>query len=96
MELQDVSFRKGIPYLGVLVLIEYIVLLLQGKPRPRINDTVTSLSLGLLQECARLVCSLRLSNICNLHWFTNQCLFQGLQCVELKQPCTSMYTTMED
>jgi hypothetical protein len=44
---------QSIPYFGALIIVEYIILWVQGKPRPRVNDTITSLSLGLIQECAK-------------------------------------------
>ena len=33
--------------------MEYIIILLQGKVVPRFSNTITSLSVGLLQECAK-------------------------------------------
>jgi hypothetical protein len=46
--LQDV-----ILYFGTLIFLEYVVLVVQGKPTPRFNDTLTSISVGLFQECFR-------------------------------------------
>lgn len=46
---------KGLPYLAALLISEYIVLWIQNKQVPRFNDSITSLSIGLLHECSKYV-----------------------------------------
>ncbi|XP_071444075.1 alkylglycerol monooxygenase-like [Hetaerina americana] len=48
-------FRESWPYFITLIILENIVLRLQGKPKHRLNDTITSLSHGLILETGRLI-----------------------------------------
>ncbi|KAH9643325.1 hypothetical protein HF086_012995 [Spodoptera exigua] len=43
------------PYFFLFMILEHIVLRLEGKPGIRLNDGITSISHGILQECGRLV-----------------------------------------
>lgn len=48
-------FRQSWPYFFIFMILEHIVLRLEGKPGIRLNDGVTSISHGILQECGRLI-----------------------------------------
>lgn len=48
-------YRQAWPYFLLFILLENIVLWLERKPLMRVNDGLTSLSHGLIQECGRLV-----------------------------------------
>ncbi|CAB3255911.1 unnamed protein product [Arctia plantaginis] len=48
-------FRQSWPYFILFMIMEHIVLRLKGKPGIRLNDGITSISSGILQECGRLV-----------------------------------------
>ncbi|XP_022825569.1 alkylglycerol monooxygenase-like [Spodoptera litura] len=48
-------FRQSWPYFFLFMILEHIVLRLEGKPGIRLNDGITSISHGILQECGRLV-----------------------------------------
>ncbi|CAH1379824.1 unnamed protein product [Tenebrio molitor] len=48
-------FRNAWPYFLVFILLENILLWLDRKPIFRLNDGLTSISHGLVQECGRLV-----------------------------------------
>ncbi|XP_053604142.1 alkylglycerol monooxygenase-like [Plodia interpunctella] len=48
-------FRQSYPYFLIFMILEHIVLRLEGKKGIRLNDGITSISHGLLQECGRLI-----------------------------------------
>lgn len=48
-------FRQAWPYFVVFMIVENVVLWLERKPTHRLNDSVTSIGLGLSQECGRLL-----------------------------------------
>ncbi|CAF4813204.1 unnamed protein product [Pieris macdunnoughi] len=48
-------FRQSFPYFIIFMIIEHIVLRLEGKKGIRLNDGVTSISHGIFQECGRLI-----------------------------------------
>ncbi|XP_077298483.1 alkylglycerol monooxygenase-like [Arctopsyche grandis] len=48
-------FRQSWPYFILFIVLENLILILEGKPSIRLNDTITSLSNGLIQECGRLL-----------------------------------------
>ncbi|XP_014254410.1 alkylglycerol monooxygenase-like isoform X3 [Cimex lectularius] len=48
-------FRQSWPYFITFIFLENLILFLQRKPTARINDGITSLAHGLLQEVGRLV-----------------------------------------
>ncbi|EFA11751.1 alkylglycerol monooxygenase [Tribolium castaneum] len=48
-------YRNAWPYFLLFILIENLVLYLDKKPTFRLNDGLTSLSHGLVQECGRLI-----------------------------------------
>ncbi|XP_060525578.1 alkylglycerol monooxygenase-like isoform X2 [Cylas formicarius] len=43
------------PYFLLFMIVENVILWVERKPTARLNDTVTSLSHGLIQECGRLL-----------------------------------------
>ncbi|XP_026331979.1 alkylglycerol monooxygenase-like, partial [Hyposmocoma kahamanoa] len=43
------------PYFFIFMILEHIVLRLEGKKGIRLNDGITSISLGIFQECGRLL-----------------------------------------
>lgn len=48
-------FRQAWPLFLAFILLENLVLWLEHKPVARLNDSLTSISHGLFQECGRLV-----------------------------------------
>ncbi|XP_050343712.1 alkylglycerol monooxygenase-like [Nymphalis io] len=48
-------FRQSYPYFLIFMIIEHIVLRLEGKKGIRLNDGITSISHGIIQECGRLI-----------------------------------------
>ncbi|CAH0729166.1 unnamed protein product, partial [Brenthis ino] len=48
-------FRQSYPYFLIFMIIEHIVLRMEGKKGIRLNDGITSISHGIIQECGRLV-----------------------------------------
>ncbi|XP_063906985.1 alkylglycerol monooxygenase-like [Zophobas morio] len=48
-------YRNAWPYFATFILLENVLLWLQRRPTFRLNDGLTSLSHGLLQECGRLL-----------------------------------------
>ncbi|XP_049946101.1 alkylglycerol monooxygenase-like [Schistocerca serialis cubense] len=48
-------FRQAWPYFVAFMLLENLLLWLEGRPTARLNDSLTSISHGLFQECGRLV-----------------------------------------
>ncbi|XP_075231244.1 alkylglycerol monooxygenase-like isoform X2 [Lycorma delicatula] len=48
-------YRQAWPYFLAFILIENIILWIEKKPLMRINDGITSLSHGVIQECGRLL-----------------------------------------
>ncbi|XP_023938616.2 alkylglycerol monooxygenase [Bicyclus anynana] len=48
-------FRQSYPYFLIFMIIEHIVLRLEGKKGIRLNDGITSISHGIFQECGRLL-----------------------------------------
>ena len=46
---------QAIPFFITFIVLEYIIQLIQNKPRARINDSVTSLSLGLYLGCGMII-----------------------------------------
>ncbi|XP_048006686.1 alkylglycerol monooxygenase-like [Leguminivora glycinivorella] len=48
-------FKQSWPYFLIFIVLEHIVLRLEGKPGIRLNDGITSISHGLLQECGRIL-----------------------------------------
>ncbi|KAL0882112.1 hypothetical protein ABMA27_000677 [Loxostege sticticalis] len=48
-------FRQSWPYFFIFMILEHIVLRLKGSKGIRLNDGITSISHGILQECGRLV-----------------------------------------
>ncbi|XP_039749498.1 alkylglycerol monooxygenase-like [Pararge aegeria] len=48
-------FRQSYPYFLIFMIIEHIVLRLEGKKGIRLNDGITSISHGIFQECGRLI-----------------------------------------
>ncbi|CAH0693092.1 unnamed protein product [Chilo suppressalis] len=48
-------FKQSWPYFFIFMILEHIVLRLKGRKGIRLNDGITSISHGLLQECGRLI-----------------------------------------
>ncbi|KAE8737935.1 hypothetical protein FOCC_FOCC016600, partial [Frankliniella occidentalis] len=48
-------FRQAWPYFLAFIVLENLVLWLEHKPLSRLNDSLTSISHGIFQECGRLV-----------------------------------------
>ncbi|CAG9795386.1 unnamed protein product [Diatraea saccharalis] len=48
-------FKQSWPYFFIFMILEHIVLRLKGRRGIRLNDGITSISHGILQECGRLV-----------------------------------------
>ncbi|KAM3960937.1 alkylglycerol monooxygenase-like [Aphomia sociella] len=48
-------FRQSWPYFLIFMILEHIVLRLEGKKGIRLNDGITSISHGIFQECGRLI-----------------------------------------
>ncbi|XP_067000505.2 alkylglycerol monooxygenase [Anabrus simplex] len=48
-------FRQAWPFFLAFIFVENVLLWLEGKPILRLNDGVTSVSHGLLQECGKLL-----------------------------------------
>ncbi|KAI5646426.1 fatty acid hydroxylase superfamily domain-containing protein [Phthorimaea operculella] len=48
-------FKQSWPYFFVFMIIEHLLLRLEGKRGIRLNDGITSVSHAILQECGRLV-----------------------------------------
>ncbi|XP_032512975.2 alkylglycerol monooxygenase-like [Danaus plexippus] len=48
-------FRQSYPYFLLFMIIEHIVLRLEGKKGIRLNDGITSISHGIFLECGRLI-----------------------------------------
>lgn len=46
-------YRNAWPYFIVFIILENVVLYLEKKPVTRLNDGITSLSHGIIQECGR-------------------------------------------
>ncbi|XP_004931255.1 alkylglycerol monooxygenase-like [Bombyx mandarina] len=48
-------FKQSWPYFFIFMILEHIVLRLEGKPGVRLNDGITSISHGIFQECGRII-----------------------------------------
>ncbi|XP_065333941.1 alkylglycerol monooxygenase-like [Cloeon dipterum] len=48
-------FVKSWPYFLVFMALENLLLYLEGRPTVRLNDSITSLSHGLIQHCGKLI-----------------------------------------
>ncbi|XP_030759328.1 alkylglycerol monooxygenase-like [Sitophilus oryzae] len=48
-------FRNAWPYFLLFMIVENILLWIEKKPLVRLNDSITSLSHGLIKECGRLL-----------------------------------------
>lgn len=48
-------FYNAWPYFLLFMIVENIILWVERKPTVRLNDSITSLSHGLIQECGRLL-----------------------------------------
>lgn len=46
-------YRNAWPYFIAFIILENVVLYLEKKPMIRLNDGITSLSHGIIQECGR-------------------------------------------
>ena len=46
---------QAVPYFFVLIVIEAVVRWLQSKPLPRLNDSINSISAGLMMQLCRLL-----------------------------------------
>ncbi|GLV45354.1 hypothetical protein CBL_05454 [Carabus blaptoides fortunei] len=55
IELVPNFHRQAWPYFLLFILLENIVLWMERKPIMRLNDGITSVSHGLMQECGRLL-----------------------------------------
>jgi len=47
-------FLQAVPYFFLFIFLEVVVRALQHKPLPRINDTINSLSAGIIMTLLRL------------------------------------------
>ncbi|KAI4459748.1 sterol desaturase-related protein [Holotrichia oblita] len=47
--------QQAVPYFFIFILLENVLLWLEKKPAMRINDSITSISHGVLQQCGRLI-----------------------------------------
>lgn len=56
-KIEDVPnfFRQSWPYFFIFMILEHIVLRLKGRKGIRLNDGITSISHGILQECGRII-----------------------------------------
>lgn len=48
-------FYQAVPYFFVFILVEAFVRWLQSKPLPRVNDSINSLTAGIMMQLCRLV-----------------------------------------
>lgn len=49
---------KVVPYFLVFIAVEAVVRVLQGKPLPRLNDSINSMSAGLILSLSKIVTGL--------------------------------------
>lgn len=61
------------PYFLLFIIVENLLLWIEKKPTVRLNDSITSLSHGLFQECGRLLILQNQPTINSLFLFTGFC-----------------------
>ncbi|KAK9731312.1 Fatty acid hydroxylase [Popillia japonica] len=47
--------QQAVPYFIIFILLENLLLWMEKKPAARLNDSITSISHGILQQCGRLI-----------------------------------------
>lgn len=84
--INNIFYFQAWPYFLLFILVENLLLWIERKPTARLNDSITSLSHGLFQECGRLLIEQNQKIFNSLVRFTGFC-FEGQRVI-----CTITFT----